>query len=73
MEKLDLDLIKQQADNGVLDWDSYAVYVLDLMGKLCAPVRDEEIQALKEVDKKDVGLSKCLKCAVSYSLMHTIN
>lgn len=54
MERLDLDLIKQQADNGVLDFDSYAVYVLDLMGKLCAPVRDDEINALKESDRKDV-------------------
>jgi len=54
MERLDLDLIKQQADNGVLDFDSYAVYVLDLMGKLCAPVRDDEINALKEIDHKDV-------------------
>jgi len=54
MEKLDIDLIKQQADNGVLDFDAYAVYILDLMGKLCAPVRDDEINALKEIDRKDV-------------------
>ena len=54
MERLDLDLIKQQADNGLLDLDSYATYVLDLMGKLCAPVRDDEINALKQIDKKDV-------------------
>merc|ERR1712226_1625678 len=53
-ERLDLDLIKQQADNGVLDFDSYSVYVLDLMGKLCAPVRDDEINALKALDRKDV-------------------
>ena len=54
MERLDLDLIKQQADNGVLDFDSYSVYVLDLMGKLCAPVRDDEINALKALDLKDI-------------------
>lgn len=54
MERLDLDLIKQQADNGVLDFDSYSVYVLDLMGKLCAPVRDDEINALKALDRKDI-------------------
>ena len=54
MERLDLDLIKQQAENGVLDFYSYAAYVLDLMGKLCAPVRDDELNALKEIDKKDV-------------------
>ena len=50
MERLDLDLIKQQADNGLLDLDSYATYVLDLMGKLCSPVRDDEINALKQID-----------------------
>jgi len=54
MEKLDVDLIKQQADNGVLDFDAYAIYILDLMGKLCAPVRDDEINALKAIDRKDV-------------------
>ena len=65
MERLDIDLIKQQAENGVLDFDSYAVYVLDLMGKLCAPVRDDEINALKEIDRKNVvklfrGIMKAL-------------
>jgi len=54
MERLDLDLIKQQADNGILDFNAYADYVLDMMGKLCAPVRDDEINALKETGKKDV-------------------
>jgi len=52
MEKLDIDLIRQQAENGVLNFQDYADYVVDLMSKLCAPVRDEEIAALKEI--KDV-------------------
>lgn len=52
MERLDLDLIAQQASNGVLDVFSYSTYVLDLMSKLCAPVRDEEIGALRQI--KDV-------------------
>lgn len=49
MEHLDLDLIAQQASNGVLDVKSYSNYVLDLMGKLCAPVRDDEIAELKTI------------------------
>jgi len=31
MERLDLDLIAQQAGNGVLDVFSYSTYVLDLV------------------------------------------
>jgi len=52
MERLDLDLIAQQASNGVLDVFSYSNYVLDLMSKLCAPVRDDEIAQLRTI--KDV-------------------
>jgi len=52
MEKLDIDLIRQQAENGALNFQDYAEYVVDLMGKLCAPVRDDDVAALKEI--KDV-------------------
>ena len=51
LEKLDLDLIKQQADNGTLNFKDYSDYVVDLMGKLCAPVRDDEIADLKQIDE----------------------
>jgi hypothetical protein len=44
---LDLDLIKQQVDAGALDFGKYAQYILGLMGQLCAPVHDEQIEALK--------------------------
>ncbi|CAB4070468.1 unnamed protein product [Lepeophtheirus salmonis] len=47
-EKLDLELIKQQAEHGVLDVESYAQYVLELMAKLCAPIRDEQIAELNK-------------------------
>lgn len=45
-EVLDLDLIKQQAEKGVLDFDKYAHYVLSIMSKVCAPVRDQQIEQL---------------------------
>ncbi|OXU26289.1 hypothetical protein TSAR_012562 [Trichomalopsis sarcophagae] len=45
---LDIDLIKQQAENGVLDFHHYAEYVISLMAKICAPVRDEKIEELKK-------------------------
>ncbi|KAF2905642.1 hypothetical protein ILUMI_00532 [Ignelater luminosus] len=47
-EILDSDLIKQQAENGILDFKHYAQYVISVMAKLCAPVRDEKIKNLTE-------------------------
>ncbi|KRT82442.1 hypothetical protein AMK59_3549, partial [Oryctes borbonicus] len=49
---LDSELIKQQAERGVLDFPHYAQYVLSVMSKLCAPIRDERIKELRE--KTDV-------------------
>lgn len=48
MEVLDMDLIRQQADNEALDIQGLASYVITTMGKVCAPVRDEEIKKLRE-------------------------
>ncbi|XP_019738597.1 T-complex protein 11-like protein 2 [Hippocampus comes] len=48
MEVLDMDLIRQQVDNDAVDIAGLASYVISAMGKLCAPVRDEEIKKLRE-------------------------
>lgn len=48
MEVLDMDLIRQQADNDAVDIQGLASYVITTMGKLCAPIRDEEIKKLRE-------------------------
>jgi len=45
---LDIEVIKQQIEAEVLEFDKYAGYILGLMGILCAPVRDEQIEALKQ-------------------------
>ncbi|XP_012148037.2 T-complex protein 11-like protein 1 isoform X2 [Megachile rotundata] len=47
-EVLDIDLIKQQAEKGVLDFHHYAQYVISIMSKVCAPVRDEKIAELSQ-------------------------
>ncbi|XP_033216068.1 T-complex protein 11-like protein 1 isoform X2 [Belonocnema kinseyi] len=47
-EVLDVDLIKQQAEKGVLDFQHYAGYVISMMSKVCAPVRDEKIKELSQ-------------------------
>ncbi|KAJ8416257.1 hypothetical protein AAFF_G00382790 [Aldrovandia affinis] len=48
-EVLDLDLIQQQAENGALDISKLASFIIDMMGMLCAPSRDEEIQKLRDI------------------------
>ncbi|XP_054480982.1 T-complex protein 11-like protein 2 [Anoplopoma fimbria] len=48
MEVLDMDLIRQQADNDAVDIQGLASYIITTMGKMCAPVRDEDIKKLRE-------------------------
>ncbi|CAG9762308.1 unnamed protein product [Ceutorhynchus assimilis] len=47
-EVLDIPLIKQQAEKGILDFNYYANYIISFMAKMCAQVRDEKIQQLRE-------------------------
>lgn len=48
IEVLDMDLIRQQADNNAVDIQGLASYIINTMGKFCAPVRDDDIKKLKE-------------------------
>lgn len=47
-EVLDLPLIQQQAENGALDIGRLSQFIVWMMGSLCAPSRDEDIQKLKQ-------------------------
>ncbi|XP_046747863.1 T-complex protein 11-like protein 1 isoform X2 [Diprion similis] len=47
-EVLDVDFIKQQAEQGILDFHHYANFIISIMAKLCAPVRDENIAKLAQ-------------------------
>lgn len=49
-EVLDLELIQQKVENGALDFKYYAQYITSVMGKMCAPVRDEQIARLTQCD-----------------------
>lgn len=49
-EILDIELVRQQADNGALDFPRYAQYVLSVMARLCAPVRDDTIRELTQTN-----------------------
>ena len=44
---MDTDLIRQQAEHSAVDIQGLANYVISTMGKLCAPVRDDDIRELK--------------------------
>ncbi|XP_008841348.2 T-complex protein 11-like protein 2 isoform X1 [Nannospalax galili] len=46
-EVLDIDLIRQQAEHSAVDIQGLANYVINTMGKICAPVRDGDIRELK--------------------------
>lgn len=62
-EVLDAGLIRQQAEQGCLDFNAYAKFVIDIMSKSCAPVRDEQVAKLREVeDVVDTfrGIMECL-------------
>ncbi|GET00023.1 T-complex protein 11-domain-containing protein [Rhizophagus clarus] len=48
-EILDIDLIKQQTKVGVYNIRNCIVYITNTMLQICAPVRDEQIQELKNV------------------------
>ncbi|KAL9985001.1 hypothetical protein ACROYT_G007352 [Oculina patagonica] len=51
-EVLDLDLITQQANHGILDISKLAASVVGILSKMCAPARDE--QAKKILENHDI-------------------
>uniref|UniRef100_A0A3Q3WXM2 T-complex 11, testis-specific-like 2 n=1 Tax=Mola mola TaxID=94237 RepID=A0A3Q3WXM2_MOLML len=44
-----MELIQQQVDHGVLDLHRLAGYIINTMASLCAPVRDPEVGALRNL------------------------
>ena len=63
LEVLDMDLIRQKIQNDAFDIFYYANYVVGTMARLCAPVRDERVAALKEV-KEVVPLFKWVTISI---------
>uniref|UniRef100_T1PC90 T-complex protein 11 n=1 Tax=Musca domestica TaxID=7370 RepID=T1PC90_MUSDO len=47
---LDESVIRQQAEKGVLDFQSYANFIIKIMGKSCAPARDDDIKKLTQIE-----------------------
>ncbi|KAM9595345.1 T-complex protein 11 homolog [Morphnus guianensis] len=48
-EALDVELIRQEAEHGALDIHGLTTYILGAMARLCAPIRDEEVQGLQSL------------------------
>uniref|UniRef100_A0A3B4FAK9 T-complex 11 n=1 Tax=Pundamilia nyererei TaxID=303518 RepID=A0A3B4FAK9_9CICH len=60
-EVLDMDLIGQEVDHGALDLHRLAEFVINTMASLCAPVRDPEVRALRDLKEpifRVLGLMK---------------
>lgn len=49
-EMLDTDLVKQQAVQGTIDFKSYSNFIIHIMSLACAPIRDETVAKLREID-----------------------
>ncbi|XP_028672559.1 T-complex protein 11-like protein 2 isoform X1 [Erpetoichthys calabaricus] len=48
-EVLDIDLLRQQAANDAVDICGIANYIITVMEKLCAPIRDSDVKKLREI------------------------
>ncbi|EDW78281.1 uncharacterized protein Dwil_GK16258 [Drosophila willistoni] len=49
-EVLDDAIIRQQAERGVLDFRSYANFLINILSRMCAPARDEAVAKLRDID-----------------------
>ncbi|MBN3303676.1 T11L2 protein, partial [Amia calva] len=70
---LDMDLIRQQADKDAMDIHGLANYIINVMGKLCAPVRDEEVKKLKENPGNIVSMFKGIFRVLDLMKMDMVN
>jgi dsDNA-binding SOS-regulon protein len=52
-DAIDLELLKQEIKENSFDMNKMINYLLDTMSDLCAPVRDDEIKAIKQQEQKN--------------------
>ncbi|CAG8454148.1 14635_t:CDS:2 [Ambispora leptoticha] len=60
-EVLDIELIKQQTKAGVYNFRNCIMFITKTMLQICAPVRDEQIKALKEITELSEILRRLLE------------
>ncbi|XP_048192929.1 T-complex protein 11 homolog isoform X1 [Perognathus longimembris pacificus] len=71
-ESLDLNLFKQETEQGVLDVLHLSTYILNWMGLLCAPVRDEAVKTLESI-KDPADLLRGIFHVLSLMKMDMVN
>lgn len=47
---LDERVIRQQAEQGIIDVNAYLTFIIQWMAKLCAPIRDDDVNKLNDND-----------------------
>ncbi|MEQ2260078.1 wD repeat domain, partial [Xenotaenia resolanae] len=73
MKVLDMDLIRQQAENDAVDIQGLASYIIMTMGKMCAPMRDEEIRNLRESTDNIVTLLNLCCLVLTREIFRVLN
>ncbi|XP_045555960.1 T-complex protein 11-like protein 2 isoform X3 [Salmo salar] len=73
LEVLDMDLIRQQADKEAVDIQGLASYIVTIMSKLCAPVRDDEVKKLRESPDYVVSMFKEIFRVLDLMKMDMVN
>ena len=58
MAALDPERVREHIAGGTFDLRAVANFVLDMMAKMCAPARDEQVAALRQIHEI-VPLFKC--------------
>jgi hypothetical protein len=48
---LDMELIKQQMNGNTFNYEEYALFACEIMSRLCAPIRDENIENIKKLNE----------------------
>lgn len=47
---LDENVIRQQAEQGILEFKAYSTFIIQWLAKTCAPIRDDEVNKLNDID-----------------------
>ncbi|KAM6151553.1 T-complex protein 11-like X-linked protein 1 [Rhynchocyon petersi] len=71
-ETLDMDVLKQEAEDGALDVPHLSHFILNLMILLCAPARKQTIQKLKSITDP-VHLLRGILPVLGQMKMDTVN
>nr|XP_046238977.1 T-complex protein 11-like protein 1 isoform X2 [Scatophagus argus] len=71
-EVLDMELIQQEVNHGALDLHRLAGYIINTMASLCAPVRDPQVTALRDL-KDPVELLRGILHVLSLMKIDMVN